>query len=304
MPGLGRHELMATPEIVADYACHTGENPLWHAAEQRLYWTDIPAGRLFRFDSATGEHAQVYEGRPVGGFTVQADGSLLLFMDRGTVAIWRDGQIVRTIIDEIADERDSRFNDVIADTEGRVFCGTMSVKDAAGNILRYGRLYRLDRNGTLVKLLDGIGTSNGLGFTPERRQLYYTDTRARTIWLFDYDSATGAIGNQRVFVRTPDAPEEGRPDGLTVDAAGDVWSARWDGSCVVRYSPDGVERERIAVPTKKVSCPAFGGPQLDELYLTTAGGDDRTSNGVSAGALYRVLTSARGVPEFFSRVGL
>lgn len=295
---------MDAPEIVADYACHTGENPLWHAAEQRLYWTDIPAGRLFRFDPQTGRHEPVYRGRPVGGFTVQADGSLLLFLDRGTVAAWRDGQIVRTIVAEIPEERDSRFNDVIADPAGRVFCGTMSVKDGAGNVLRYGRLYRLERDGRLVKLLEGIGTSNGLGFTPDLRQLYYTDTRARTIWRFDYDAASGAISNQQVFVRTPEAAEEGRPDGLTVDAAGEVWSARWGGGCVVRYGRDGRERERIALPTAKVSCPAFGGPRLDELYLTTAGGEDRAGHGPAAGALFRVRPGVCGRPEFCSRVGL
>jgi sugar lactone lactonase YvrE len=113
----------ATPEAtqaecIADYDCETGENPLWHSMERKLYWTDIPAGRIFRYDPATGIHEQCYQGRPVGGFTVQSDGCLLLFMDRGTVANWRDG-ILTEVLAEIEDERNSRFNDVIADPRGR-----------------------------------------------------------------------------------------------------------------------------------------------------------------------------------------
>lgn len=128
-------------EIVADCACETGENPLWHEQEQRLYWTDIPTGRLFRYDPKSGKHEQCYEGRPVSGFTVQVDGSLLLFMDRGTVTIWRDG-LLQEVIPEIPAERTSRFNDVTADPRGQVFCGTMSTPE------RKGRLYRLDPDGS------------------------------------------------------------------------------------------------------------------------------------------------------------
>ncbi|MHC4399621.1 MAG: SMP-30/gluconolactonase/LRE family protein, partial [Planctomycetota bacterium] len=112
-------------EIVVRSQCVLGEAPLWHPAEKRLYWADIDRGRLHRFDPATGEHKIVLEGRPIGGLTCQADGSLLLFRDRGTVEIFRDGEIVRTVLPKIPDEATSRFNDVIADPRGRVFCGTM-----------------------------------------------------------------------------------------------------------------------------------------------------------------------------------
>src|SRR5450631_3608922 len=118
-------EAQSQLECVADYACETGENPLWHPLEKRLYWCDIPRGRIFCFDPSSGSHEQCYAGRPVGGFTIQSDGSLLLFMDRGTVAIWQDGK-VKEILPEIEEEHASRFNDVIADPVGRVFCGTMS----------------------------------------------------------------------------------------------------------------------------------------------------------------------------------
>lgn len=284
------------PEPIADYRCVTGEGPLWHPGERRVYWVDIPRGRLFRYDPATGGHEQVYEGEwAIGGFTIQADGALLLFRAGGAIELWRDGAIT-PVIEEIPAERDTRFNDVIADPMGRVFCGTMATAERAG------RLYRLDPDGTLTEVLDGVGVSNGLGFTPDRTGLYYTDSTERVISLFDYDEGSGAIANRRVFVRTPD--DEGMPDGLTVDAEGYVWSARWDGGCLVRYAPDGTEDRRIAFPAKKVSSAIFGGEEYADLYVTTAGGDRKETDGPDAGALFRLRPGVRGVPEFVSRIGL
>lgn len=283
------------PELIADYSCKTGEGPLWHPQEKRLYWVDIPNGRLFRYDPAAGKHEQVYEGEEIGGFTIQEDGQLLLFMARGAVAVWRDG-IQRYVIEEIEAERDSRFNDVMADSGGRVFCGTMPAGD------RLGRLYRLDTDGTLTRILDEIGCSNGMGFTPDRRQMYYTDSGAKKIYLFDYSRESGAITNQRVFVDSGDL--EGVPDGMTVDAEGFVWSARWGGGCLIRYTPEGQEERRVAFPARKVSCVTFGGDDYTDMYVTTAGGSNKEAEGEGAGGLFRINLGIEGVPEFFSRVGL
>jgi sugar lactone lactonase YvrE len=280
------------PELIANYHCATGENPLWHPMEQRLYWTDIPAGRMFRYDPATNTHQQFYQGRPVGGFTIQEDGSLLLFMDRGSVAHWRDG-VMTTVVDEIAAERDFRFNDVIADPRGRVFCGTV---DDNG---KKGRLYRLDVDGKVALLLDNIGCSNGMAFTPDQRTMYFTDSLAHEIYIFDYSVETGSIGNQRLFARFGE--EEGLPDGATLDSEGRLWSALWDGFSVVRLRDDGSVAERIALPTGKVSSLTFGGDDLRDMYITTAGGNASESDS-AAGALFRVRTKIAGVPEFFSRI--
>jgi len=282
-------------ELIADYACVVGEGPLWHPLEQRLYWTDINTGRLFRYEPASGKSEQCYAGEPVGGFTVQADGALLLFMARGAIKAWREGQLT-TVVEEIPEERDTRFNDVIADPRGRVFCGTMPEGKRLGN------LYRLDLDGSLTKVLEGINVSNGLGFTPDRRRMYYTESRVHTIYLFDYDEATGVISNRRLFAQTP--PEEGVPDGMTVDAEGHVWSARWDGSRLVRYRPDGVVERQIAFPARKVSSVTFGGPNYRDIYVTTAGGDQKAAEGEHAGALFRLRLGIQGVPEFTSRIKL
>lgn len=282
------------PTLIADYQCLTGEGPMWHEQEQRLYWTDIPTGRMFRYDPATGEHEQFYDGDVVGGYTIQEDGALLLFMERGTIKLWRDG-VLTTVLEELPDEAESRFNDVIADPVGRVYCGTMSTPT------RKGRLYRLDVDGTITQIVDGIGTSNGMGFTLDRQQMYHTDTRGPAIYLYDYAQETGEISNQRTFVQVAGG-EVGRPDGMTVDAEGYVWSARWDGGRLVRHKPSGAEDMTIFFPAKKVSSVTFGGPDYTDMYITTAGGDKKAEDGEGAGALFHLNLGIRGLPEFCSRI--
>jgi len=287
------------PEAVADYECTTGEGPIWHPEEGLLYWVDIPAGRLFRYDPTTGDHGQCHRTGVIGGLTIQEDGSLLLFEDRGRVERWRDGE-VETVLAELPDERDSRFNDVVADPAGRVFCGTMPTGDRAG------RLYRLDTDGSVTRVLDGLDIPNGMGFTPDRERLYVTETEAAKIYRFEYDEATGDLSDRDVFVDAGDV--EGLPDGLTVDAEGFVWSAFWDGGRLVRYAPDGTEDRRIEFPARKVSSVAFGGEAYDEAYVTTALGPaegtpgSRSTEGEGAGALFRVRPGVGGTAEFRSAI--
>jgi D-xylono/L-arabinono-1,4-lactonase len=282
-------------EIIADYGCVVGENPLWHPIEKCLYWCDIETGRIFRYDPLTQKHGVVFQGDVVGGFTIQPDGALLLFMGRGGVRLWRNNTLT-TLIEEIPEERESRFNDVIADPQGRVFCGTMATAR------RPGRLYRLDPSLKITLLLEGIACPNGLGFTPDRKGLYFTDSFARCIYQFDYAEQQGTLTNQRVFVRAP--PEEGLPDGMTLDSLGYVWSAQWDGSALVRYTPQGIEERRIPIPAKKASSLIFGGEDYTDIYVTSAGGDNKTTEGAAAGAIFRLNMGIPGVPEFFSRIGL
>ena len=283
-------------ELIADYACHCGENPLWHRTQKRLYWTDIPTGRLFWYDPATGEHQQCYEGPQVGGFTFQADGSLLLFRERCNVVVWADGREQRTVIDEIPDEVTTRFNDVMADPKGRVFAGTMPTKE------RLGRLYRIDTDGSHHLLLEDIGCANGMGFTLDGQQMYFTDTRAKTIWIFVYDEASGAITNQRAAVRTDN--EAGGPDGMAVDAEGCIWSAKFGGHGIDRYSPQGEHIGRLDLPAEQITSLIFAGDALDELYITSAGGADKARRGEHAGGLFRARPGVRGRAEHDSRVGL
>ncbi|WP_247002490.1 SMP-30/gluconolactonase/LRE family protein [Halosolutus gelatinilyticus] len=288
---------MTRPERVADPRAHTGEGPLWHPDESVLYWVDIPAGRLYRYDPETDEAELAYEtdGAPIGGFTIEADGALLLFT-LGTVCRWEPGADAAEPIVEV--DADTRFNDVIADPEGRVFCGTMPGEDALGD------LYRLDTDGTATIVVEDLDIPNGMGFSRDRETFYVTESEAHRIYAFDYDRETGAITNERTVVETPEG--DGVPDGLTVDADGRVWSARWNGGRVVRYAADGTERDAIDLPARKVSSVTFGGPDYDDLYLTTALSDgDRSDEGDGAGALFRISDpGATGVPEFRSRIAV
>lgn len=281
--------------LVADTHCQTGENPLWHPLEKRLYWTDIPAGKLYRFDPETNQHELCYDGRPVGGFTIQADGSLLLFMDEGGIARWSSGTL--TFLYESRPEvKNGRFNDVIADPAGRVFCGTMPTNNAAG------QLFRLDPNGRFTPVLDDLGIPNGLGFTPNQQQLYFTDSTAGKIYRFSYDVANGHIFNQTTLITIPG--EEGAPDGLTVDIEGKIWSARWDGAALFQYNEAGQEQRKIDIPARKVTSVAFGGEGLADMYITTALDDgSRKDEGSGAGGLFRLrLEGVKGRQEFYSRI--
>ena len=281
------------PEVVADYSCVCAENPLWHPLEEKVYWVDVPKGDLYRLDPSTGAHDKVFQAGQIGGFTVQQDGSLLLFMENGAVKLLRGGQL-STVIESLPGEEGSLFNDVIADPEGRVFCGTLPAGDHKGS------LYRLDPDRKITRLLTGIGCSNGMGFTPDRKGMYYVDSAAREVYLFDYDRSTGGISGQRVFLKLPESL--GTPDGLTVDAKGFMWVAVWGGGCLIRFSPEAKEERRIYFTAKLVSSVIFGGSDCKDIYVTTAGGDNRAENGPSAGSLFRFRAGIKGVPEFFSRI--
>ena len=278
---------------LCDPACELGENPLWHPDEGRLYWTDITRGHLYYYELATRECVLFYQGDSVGGFTLQEDGALLLFMEKGAVKILRNGALT-TVVEENAEERDSRFNDVIADPEGRVFCGTLETETHPG------ALYRLDPDGSITKCLGGIGVSNGIGFSPDRRFMYYTDSSKYAIYRFDYDRATGAISKQQLLISIPESL--GVPDGMTVDAEGYLWSAIWGGSCLIRFTPAGQEVQRFHFPAQEVSSVIFGGPEYEDIFVTTAGGNAKAEKGSGAGALFHLKTGVRGVPEFRSRI--
>jgi D-xylonolactonase len=292
------------PTLLVDYECETGEGPLWHPEHELLYWVDIPGGDLFSYDPASGDAERVldYDGA-IGGFTLEDSGALLLFLDRGTIRPWRrDSGLGSPVVESVAGEADSRFNDVVADPRGRVFCGTMPTAD------HLGTLYRLDTDGSLSTVLTGLDVPNGLGFTPDRQAMYVTESEAGTVYRFAYDQATGTLSDRETFLDAE--AEAGIPDGLTVDSEGHVWSAFWDGGALLRYDPAGRVVARVEFPARKVSSVTFGGPDYADVYVTTALGSTaeesvataREREGTGAGALFGLAPGVRGVPEFRSRV--
>jgi sugar lactone lactonase YvrE len=282
----------AAPAVIADFACHCGEGPMWHPDEKCLYWTDIPNSKIFKYDPQTGETETHDTGVPVGGFTVHEDGRLLFFTAGCAVKLWDRGRM-ETVIDAFPGEENNTFNDVIADPEGRVFCGAFGTKE------RPGRLYRLDPDGSISVMLEGRKVPNGMGFSPDLRTMYFCDSADRQIYAFDYDRSSGDITHQRIVATTEGT--ESVPDGMTVDAEGFIWSARWDGYCLVRMNPDGKAVHQVDFPTKKVSSVIFGGDDMTDIYVTTAGGNDTVENGEPAGALFHLNLGIRGKAEFRSR---
>ena len=288
-------------EPLANEHCQCGENPLWDERKNLIYWTDIPNGVIFRLDPKTGEHEKIYDDEaPVGGFTFQEDGKLLLFRDHDIALRHDDGRI--EVLTRDIEAQTGRFNDVMADSQGRVFAGTMGFNNEESN----GGLFRVDLDGSVTRLWSGTSCSNGMGFTPDGKKMYWTDSEAKKIFLFDYDAESGELSNQTEFYSCPD---ESTPDGMTVDANGDVWSAHWDGFAIHRFSSDGALKESIQFPVAKVSSLIFGGENLDEIYVTTAGGVARRGQAhegstPSDGTLYRVRVGVKGQPRFRSRIRL
>ncbi|MCZ7544463.1 MAG: SMP-30/gluconolactonase/LRE family protein [Anaerolineae bacterium] len=269
-----------------------GEGPLWDAEAGVLYWVDINPGRFYRWDPAAAQYETFAVGVPVGALALRTKGGMVLATKDG-LAFWDTETQALDFIAHPEADRPSRFNDGKVDRQGRFWAGTMT--DARSPT---GALYRLDPDRALHTMVTGVTVSNGIGWSPDNRTMYYTDSTPRIIYAYDFDPATGAISNQRPFVHTPGSPDV--PDGLTVDSEGFIWSARWDGWRVVRYDPDGKVEREIPVPAQRPTSVMFGGPNLDELYITTARTGLSTTElegQPKAGDLFRVRPGVRGLPE-------
>ena len=266
-----------------------GESPRWDWRTGHLYWVDINKGVLYRLDSATGELERFGTGMALGCLGLAAGGGPLLATGKGFARYDFDAWIARPLPGLELDEG-VRFNDGAVDRAGRFWAGTKAPQDEAC-------LYRLDPDGE-VRLMDGGFTiCNGIGWSPDNRLMYFTDSMAHTIYVYDFNLADGTIANRRVFARVE---EPATPDGLTVDREGFIWSALWDGGRVVRFDPQGrVERE-ISVPVPRPTACTFGGPELDVLYITTAWEGytpaERAQHPL-AGDLFMAHPGIQGLPE-------
>ncbi|SEF54820.1 Sugar lactone lactonase YvrE [Nonomuraea solani] len=254
-----------------------GEGPRWDASTGTLLWVDIPAGLVHRLDGDSQETIDV--GQPVGVAVPREQGGLALAVRDG-FAVLADGRLTVVAPVTAAERPGNRMNDGACDRAGRFFAGTKAEDDTPGA----GALYRLDPDRTSRRVLDGVTISNGVGWSPDERLLYYVDTPTGRVDVFDYDPATGEMADRRTFAELP------QPDGLTVDATGHVWVALWGGGAVVRLRPDGGHDLTLEVPATNVTSCAFGGAGLDELYVTTAW-DGRTG-----GELWRCRTPYTGIP--------
>ena len=284
--------LMHEIENVLTLRNKLGEGPLWHPQQKLLYWVDIEASQIFRYDPSSGKHHAYQMDKPVGALAFRQAGGFMLAAEDGFSSWDIDSGLLEPIADPEADKADGRFNDGKVDRRGRFWAGTMTIEGASS------ALYRLDADGSVHKIESGITISNGLGWSPDNKTMYFTDTMIHTIYAYDFDLESGSLSNRRVFAQDPDAP--GLPDGLCVDSEGCVWTARILDWRIIRYDPDGKIEREIRLPVKNPTSCCFGGENLDELYVTTASiglTDDEARSQTQAGDLFRVHTGIKGQPE-------
>jgi sugar lactone lactonase YvrE len=262
------------------------EGPCWDAAAGTLYWVDIPAGRVHALDESGGQRSW-RAGQPVGAVAGRAGGGLVLAVRDGFAALDIATGQTSALAGVEQNRPGNRMNDGACDRAGRFFAGTKAEDDAP----KAGALYRLDPDHVVTRVIADVTISNGIGWSPDERLMYYVDSPTRTVDVFDYDPGSGAIGDRRTFARVQAA--DAMPDGLAVDAEGGVWVALWGGSAVHRYDAAGRLDQVVEVPHANVTSCAFGGPGLDVLYVTAAAGP-----GATEGGLYRGPAGVAGQPAY------
>jgi L-arabinonolactonase len=250
------------PRRLVHCRAEVGEGPVYDSASDSLFWVDIPRGHLWRWQRAHGAVAYREIGEPVGSIAFIEGGGFLLAARRGVLVLssWND---LPRLWQPVEAELASQFNDGKCDAQGRFVAGT-----AAHDPRFTGTLYRIDHDGSVDPIVNDIGMSNGLDWSPDGRFFYHVDTIAQTVTRFRWDAVAGVPHDPEPFIEIPSA--EGLPDGLTVDSAGCLWLAVWGAGEVRRYDPEGGLLGAIKLPTPNVSSCAFGGPALNELYITTA----------------------------------
>jgi sugar lactone lactonase YvrE len=272
-----------------------GEGARWDARRDELLRVDILAGRIFRDRVAADGSLVAVRSYAVPGTVgaitpIEGDDGWLLAAGRGFVHLLPDGTL--RSIGEVA-PTGTRLNDAACDPQGRFWAGSLADDHRPGG----GALYRLDRDGRVEMVLDGLTISNGLGWSPDGSTMYLVDSIPGVVHAFTFDGEAGTIAGGRVLITVPE--DVGAPDGLAVDAAGDLWVAIYGGGCVRRHGPDGGLREVLAVPAAQATCCAFGGPGLRTLYVTTATEgwtDEQRAAEPAAGLVYRIATNSVGRP--------
>ncbi|HEY0753753.1 MAG TPA: SMP-30/gluconolactonase/LRE family protein [Ktedonobacteraceae bacterium] len=273
-----------------------GEGPIWSEEEQRLYWVDIDGQTFSRFDPAKGTREVFNVGLCIGVLALRTRGGLVMVTEKG-FAFWHEQSGLQMLADPEAENPHTRFNDGAVDSQGRFWAGTMCRLERQCPEPERS-LYRLDRDGFLVVCQTEVFLANGIGWSPDDRTMYFTDTTRRTIYAYDFDSTTGAITNRRSFIRT--AADAGFPDGLAVDSEGFLWSACWGAGKLIRYDPAGKRERELLLPVAYPTSCAFGGQELDALYITSARkalSEQEKKRQTPDGDLSRVHIGIKGRPE-------
>lgn len=288
--------MIFSPELVLDARADIGEGPAWEARTGSLYWVDIHARHLHIFNPLEGTDRLIDVGEFLGCATPRDAGGLVLGLCSGFATLDLSTEKLTRLVNPEPHLPGNRFNDGKCDPAGRFLAGTMDDVEIKAS----GSLYSLAPDGTLKTLISGTRVSNGLAWSSDYRTFYFIDTPTRVVMAYDYDLATGEIANPRLVVSVP--PELGWPDGMTSDIEGMLWVALWGGAKLTRWNPaTGQLVAEIPLPAFNVSSCAFGGPDLTDIYVTSA------RKGISAeqlakyplsGGVFCIRTNIRGMPTF------
>jgi sugar lactone lactonase YvrE len=287
-------------ELISDDQAELGEGAIWDSASATLYWVDITAGHVHSYHPETGARRTYTVGQMVGTVVPRAAGGLLLAVEQGLAGLDLATGVMTPLWQHTPSQPGIRFNDGKCDPIGRFWAGTMALDARPGA----GSLYRFDPDGSVHTMVRDVTVSNGLTWSLDNRTFYYIDTPTQAVAAFEYNRDTGAIANRREVIQID--PATGAPDGMTIDTEGMLWIAHWDGSRVTRWNPaDGSLLQTIRLPVARVTSCWFGGPNLNELYITTASiglsVEERAAQ-PHAGGLFRYQSATQGLPAAVARV--
>jgi len=284
---------LRTPENILAVRSRLGEGPVWNEPRQVLHWVDIYNRRVHTFNPSSGEDSYIEVDTVVSGLFLEDSNHLVLAQEHGLTRLDLQSGTTTPLVAVEADKPDNRLNDVKADSRGRCWVGTMNNDEKPR-----GNLYRFDPDGSLHLMETNLSISNGLGWSPDQRTFYLTDSPRQIIYAYDFDLETGTISDRRPLINL--AGESFYPDGLTVDAEGCIWSAMWNGWCVIRFDPEGQEMLRVPLPVPLVTSCAFGGGNLTDLFITTASAglsQAELKRSFEAGDLFCLHTDIKGQPS-------
>lgn len=251
--------------LLLDVKNQLGEGAFWNYETQSFWWVDIEGRLLNMYDVNNAKHRKINLKERIGTVVPTNDGNAVVALENGIFILNLDTEELVLLSNPEEHLENIRLNDGKCDPAGRLWVGSMHLQQ----IENAASLYRIEHDGTHTQMLDSITISNGIIWSLDEKTMYYIDTHRGNVRAFDYEKATGDITNERVIIEVPDSL--GYPDGMTIDEEGMLWIALWSGSCVSRWNPDtGELLETIAVPAKNVTACAFGGENLDKLYITSA----------------------------------
>lgn len=284
-------------ECVLPAKAIVGESPVWHPAEQRLYWIDIQGCKIHRFDPKSRTNDTFALPEIVTCIQLRANGGLVLTLRKDFAIYDPASQRLERLSTVETDQPGNRFNDGKCDPQGSFWAGTMDASDWKNPS---GHLYRLDAGHAVSLMRSGVICANGSGWSPDGRTMYHTESFRYAIFAYDFDAATGSIENRRVFAQISEEDRQagGFPDGMTVDAQGFVWSNLAGAGKIVRYDPAGTPERVIQMPVPRATDCTFGGPDLETLYITSARETmtpQQLQKAPLSGSLFAVETGVRGM---------